>query len=82
MLTSVTWTFLLDVVAGVSAFEAFETAFEEEVALRRILALEAEGGGGRHATGTRNENLTFLLRVEVDKILTGHEARLHADGTA
>ena len=73
--------FLVDVVARVSANEAFQRTTHEEDALRSLFALVAECGGGVAAAGTADEHLAFVLRVEVDEHIASHETGLHALGT-
>ena len=74
-------TLLLDVVARVSAIESFDRGFEEEESLWGSIAHKLEGSDGAATTGTGDEHLTFFLRVEINEVIAGHEARLHAQCT-
>ena len=40
-----------------------------------------ENGRGINATSTGNENLTFVFRIEVDKVFATHETSLHTKST-
>ena len=72
---------LVDVVARVASHESFQRSLHKEPVLRRGLAAEVEGGCGVAASGTADENLTFVLRVEVDEHVARHESSLHSLGT-
>ena len=72
---------LLDVAARMAAHKALQRSFHEEPALRSLFALVGERGGRRPATCAADENLAFVLRVEVDEHVARHESGLHALGT-
>ena len=74
-------TFLVDVVARVSAIQSFHGYTEEEKTRRGFLTLKAESGGGVLAACARYENLSFLLRVDVDEHIARHKTGLHAEST-
>ena len=52
---------LVDIVAGVSAHESFQGAFQEETALQSLLALEGELGCGITTTCATDEDLTLVF---------------------
>ena len=74
-------TLLIDVVARVSADEAFQRAFDEERTFGCCLTLEGELGRRITSASTTDEDLALVLRVEVDQVVARHEAGLHAFGT-
>ena len=74
-------TLLVDIVAGMSAYQAFQLGTHEERAGRSCLTLEGELGSGVTTTGTADENLTLVLRIEVDEVVASHEAGFHPLGT-
>ena len=72
---------LVDVIAGVAAYESLDGTFQEEAAVGGLLAGEGEVGGRVTASGTADEYLALVLRVEVDEVVACHETGLHALGT-
>ena len=72
---------LVNIITGVSTDKTFQRALHEEAASRGLLTAEGELGCGVTTTCTTDENLTLVLRVEIDEVIAGHEASLHAFGT-
>ena len=64
-----------------TANESFDRTLDEEVAVGSILTLDIECCCRRTTTGTADEDLTLILRVEVDEEVAGHETSLHPKGT-
>ena len=73
--------FLLDVATRVAAHEALQRGLHEEPTLRCFLALEVERGRRRPTACATDENLAFVLRIEVDEHIARHKAGLHTLGT-
>ena len=61
-----------------SADKTFQRAFDEEAACSCVLTLKGELGLGIAATGTADEDLAFVLGIEVDQVGARHKAGLHA----
>ena len=74
--------FLVDVVARVSALQSLYRSCEEEHTLGSSLTLECEASRCCLATSARDEDLSFVLRVEVDEHIALHETCLHAHSTS
>ena len=72
--------FLVDVVSAVAALGARDADLEGFPAFFDGLPLEAEGGGGVHASGAAYEHLPFVFRIQVDERLSFKEALLEAEG--
>ena len=64
-----------------STLQSLDRNLQEEHTLRSSLALKGKLSRSAATASTRNENLTLVLRVEVDKHVACHKACLHAQST-
>ena len=71
----------VDLTTRVTALEARDGGTEPYEILRSSLVLGLEGSDDTLTAGTADEELTFVLAVEVDEDLTGEEAWLEGEGT-
>ena len=65
-----------------SALQALYRSCEEEHTLGSSLTLECEASRSSLSAGARDEDLAFVLRVEVDEHIAFHETCLHAHSTS
>ena len=71
----------VDLTTRVTALEARDGGTEPYEILRSSLVLGLEGSDDTLTASAADEELTFVLAVEVDEDLTGEEARLEGEGT-
>ena len=71
----------VDVATGVSALQTFHLHAAAEVALRHVDFPVGELGHGIHASRATDEQLAFVLRVEVEQDVTAKKAFLQGEGT-
>ena len=74
-------THLVDVVTRVATHQALQLSTQEEAASGSLFLLETERGGSITSTGTRHEDFSLVLGIQVDEVVARHEAGLHTLGT-
>ena len=72
---------LIDIVAGVSAGQAFHDKVERRKAFGQFFFVHGVGGFRAYPTGTTYEELSFVLRVEVDEIVARHKSGFHLESS-
>ena len=71
----------VDVVTAMTALQTFNLDFKEfAVALNRLI-INGDLGHSVLSAGTTNEELAFILRIEVEEHLALHKAGFHSSGT-
>ena len=63
-----------------ASVESFQRGFHEKQSLRGFFTGVVETGSGVDASSARHEDLSFILRVEIDEHVATHEPGLQAEG--